>query len=160
VIATPLLYPATTPESTTVMALMTNPAASPVAGRPVRLEGTPIGRVNPGFFGGEDVIFRDKSGILPVDFLSMLGFLGDIYTGWRRIPKHLGKPGTVAGWFRRSMAGSIILKELDTTGGQLRVAAILLAGAALCHCHRRYDLFHGRARAGPHAAALDARHGR
>ena len=115
-----LRYPAAAPESTTVMALMTNPAASPVVGRPVRLEGTPIGRVNPGFFGGEDVIFQDKSGILPVDFRSMFGFLGDLYTGWRRIPKHLGKPGTVAGWFRRSMGGSIILKELDTTGGQLR----------------------------------------
>ena len=113
-------YPSTTPQNTTVMALMTNPAASPVVGRPVRLEGTPIGRVNPGFFGGEDVIYQDKTGILPVDFRSMLGFLGDLYTGWRRVPKHLGQSGNVTGWFRRSMGGSIILKELNTTAGQLR----------------------------------------
>jgi len=113
-------YPSALPENTTVMALMTNPAASPVVGRPVRLEVTPIGRINPGFFGGEDVIYQDKTGILPVDFRSMLGFLGDLYTGWRRIPKYLGKSGDVTGWFRRSMGGSIILKELNTTGGQLR----------------------------------------
>jgi heat shock protein HtpX len=115
-----LRYPSTPPQNTTVMTLMTNPGASPVVGRPARLEGTPVGRVNPGFFGGEDVIFQDKSGILPVDFRSMLGFLGDLYTGWRRIPEHLGKPGDVTGWFRRSMGGSIVLKEMNTTGGQLR----------------------------------------
>lgn len=113
-------YPSTAPQNTTVIALMTNPAASPVVGRPVRLEGTPIGRVNPGFFGGEDVIYQDKTGILPVDFRSMLGFLGDLYTGWRRIPKQLGQAGDVTGWFRRSMGGSIILSEMTSAGGRLR----------------------------------------
>ncbi len=115
-----LRYPSTAPQNTTVMALMTNPAASPIVGHPVRLQGTPIGRVNPGFFGGEDVIYQDKTGILPVDFRSMLGFLGDLYTGWRRIPKHLGQAGDATGWFRRGMGGAIILKELNTTAGQLR----------------------------------------
>ena len=113
-------YPSTPPQNTTVMALMTNPAASPVVGRPVRLEGTPIGRANPGFFAGEDVIYQDKTGILPVDFRSMLGILGDLYTGWRRIPKQLGQAGSVTGWFRRSMGGSIILSEMTSSGGQLR----------------------------------------
>jgi heat shock protein HtpX len=113
-------YPSTPPQSTTVMALMTNPAASPVVGRPVRLEGTPIGRANPGFFASQDVIYQDKTGILPVDFRSMLGILGDLYTGWRRIPKQLGQAGSVTGWFRRSMGGSIILSEMTSSGGQLR----------------------------------------
>jgi Zn-dependent protease with chaperone function len=113
-------YPSTPPQDTTVMALMTNPAASPVVGRPVRLEGTPIGRANPGFFASEDVIYQDKTGILPVDFRSMLGILGDLYTGWRRIPKQLGQAGSVTGWFRRSMGGSIILSEMTSSGGRLR----------------------------------------
>jgi uncharacterized protein (DUF2147 family) len=112
-------YPSTPPQSTAVMALMTNPAASPVVGRPVRLEGTPIGRANPGFFAGED-IYQDKTGILAVDFRSMLGILGDLYTGWRRIPKQIGQAGSVTGWFRRSMGGSVILSEMTSPGGQLR----------------------------------------
>ena len=99
---------------------MTNPAASPVVGKPVRLEGKAIGRVNPGFFGGEDVIYQDRTGLLAVDFRSMLGVIGDLFAGWARVPKHLDKPGNVTGWFRRGMGGYVVLKELNSTSGRLR----------------------------------------
>ena len=114
-------YPSTPPQSTTVMALMTNPAASPVVGR-ARAPGrqhpsaAPIRASSP----ARTSIYQDKTGILPVDFRSMLGILGDLYTGWRRIPKQLGQAGSVTGWFRRSMGGSIILSEMTSPGGQLR----------------------------------------
>jgi Zn-dependent protease with chaperone function len=100
--------------------LMSDPAASPVVGRPARLDGKAIGRVNPGFFAGEDVIYQDRTGLLPVDFRSMLGFIGDFFAGWKRVPKHIGEEGNVTGWFRRSMGGYIILKEMNSTKGQLR----------------------------------------
>jgi Zn-dependent protease with chaperone function len=106
--------------ASSVVKLMTDPAASPVVGRPARLDGKAIGRVNPGFFAGEDVIYQDSSGLLPVDFRSMLGFIGDLFAGWKRVPKHIGEPGNVSGWFRRSMGGYIILSELNSTKGQLR----------------------------------------
>ncbi len=115
-----LRYPSSPPANTTVVSLMTNPAASPVIGRSVRLEGKTIGRVNPGFIGGEDTIFQDRTGIVAVDFRSMLGIIGDLFAGWRRIPKHLGQQGDVTGWFRRSMGGYVILKELNSTNGRLR----------------------------------------
>ncbi len=122
VLATLMLrYPSVPPSATTtVVALMTNPSASPVVGKPVRLEGKAIGRVNPGFFAGEDVIYQDKTGLLAVDFRSMLGVIGDLFAGWARVPKHLGKPGNVTGWFRRGMGGYVVLKELDSTSGRLR----------------------------------------
>jgi len=116
----PLRYPSAPPASTTVVTLMTDPTVSPVIGRPARLEGKAIGRANPGFIGGEDVIYQDPTGLLTVDFRSMLGVLGDLFTGWVRIPQHLGQPGHVTGWFRRRMGGYIVLKELTSTNGRLR----------------------------------------
>ncbi len=116
----PLRYPFAPPGDTTVMSLMTDPAVSPVVGRAVRLEGKAIGRVNPGFFAGEDVIYQDRTGLMAVDFRSMLGALGNLFAGWRRVPKHFDKPGTATGWFRRGMGGYIILDELTSTAGHLR----------------------------------------
>jgi Zn-dependent protease with chaperone function len=116
----PFRYPSSAPQSLTVVDLMSNPAASPVVGRPARLAGKAVGRVNPGFIGGEDVIYQDRTGLVAVDFRSMLGFLGDLYAGWRRVPKHFNQEGSVTGWFRRSMGGYVILSELTSTAGRLR----------------------------------------
>jgi Zn-dependent protease with chaperone function len=116
----PLRYPFRTPQPATVMALMGDPGASPVRGRPVRLDGKAIGRVQPGFIAGEDVIFQDKSGLMAVDFRSMLGLLGNLFAGWKRVPKHMDQQGEATGWFRRSMGGYLVLRELKTTAGSLR----------------------------------------
>jgi Zn-dependent protease with chaperone function len=132
-------YPSIPAKGTTVVDLMRNPAASPVVGRPVRLQGEAIGRVNPGFVAGEDVIYKDRTGIVAVDFRSMLGFLGDLYAGWRRVPKHFNQKGSVTGWFRRSMGGYVILSELKSSNGVLRahpyvwqiILSLLVIGATI-----------------------------
>lgn len=116
----PLRYPSSPVRSATVMALMGDPAASPVRGQAVWLEGKAIGRVSPGFVAGEDVIFQDKTGLMAVDFRSMLGFIGDLFAGWKRVPKHFDQQGEVTGWFRRGMGGYLVLKELKSTAGSLR----------------------------------------
>jgi Zn-dependent protease with chaperone function len=115
-----LRYPSAPAQPTTVAALMTNPAASPVVGRPAQLTGKAIGRANPGFIAGEDVVYQDQTGLLTADFRSMLGFIGDLFAGWKRVPKHLGQQGQVQGWFRRGMGGYLIMKELTSTAGVLR----------------------------------------
>jgi Zn-dependent protease with chaperone function len=116
----PLRYPFRAPSPATVMGLMGDPGASPVRGRPVRLEGKAIGRASPGFIAGEDVIFQDKTGLMAVDFRSMLGLIGDLFAGWKRVPKHLDQVGEAMGWFRRGMGGYLVLKELRSTAGSLR----------------------------------------
>ena len=116
----PLRYPFRAPAAATVMALMGDPAASPVRGQPVRLEGKAIGRADAGFIAGEDMIFQDRTGLMTVDFRSMLGLLGNLFAGWRRVPKHMQQQGEAIGWFRRSMGGYLILKELNTSAGRLR----------------------------------------
>jgi hypothetical protein len=84
----PLRYLLGAPWPATVMGLMGDAAASLVRGKPVRLDGKAIGRVQAGFIAGEDVIFRDRTGLMAVDLRSMLDF-GNLF----------------AGWFRRSMGG-------------------------------------------------------
>jgi Zn-dependent protease with chaperone function len=146
----PFRYPFGTPANTTVMALMSDPAASPVRAKSVRLEGKAIGRVNAGFIAGEDMIYQDKTGLMAVDFRSMLGFIGDLFAGWKRVPKHFDQPGTVTGWFKRSMAGYLVLKELNSTGGTLRarplfwqvlLCLIVIAGSVFMVLTREPDCF-------------------
>jgi hypothetical protein len=115
----PLRYPFRAPTDTTVMALMIDPAASPIRARPVRLQGKAIGRVNAGFIAGEDMIYQDRTGLMAVDFRSMLGLIGDLFAGWRRVPKHFDQPGDVTGWFKRG-SGYLVMRRLTSTGGQLR----------------------------------------
>lgn len=116
----PITYPFRSPESTTVVSLMGDVAASPVIGRPVRMDGTVIGRLAAGSIVGEDTIFADRTGRMAVDFRSMLGPFGDLWTGWRRVKPHIGANGTVSGWFRRGMGGHVIMDELNTTAGRLK----------------------------------------
>ena len=116
----PITYPFRSPEHTTVVSLMGDVAASPVIGRPVRLEGSVIGRVAAGSIVGEDTIFTDRTGRMAVDFRSLLGPLGDLWAGWRRVKPHIGANGTVSGWFRRGMGGHVIMDELNTTAGRLK----------------------------------------
>jgi hypothetical protein len=116
----PLRYPFGPPTDATVMGLMGDAAASTVRGRAVRLSGRAIGRASAGFIAGEDVIFRDRTGLMFVDFRSMLGLLGNLSAGWRRVPQHLDQEGAAAGWFRRGMGGYLILRELKTDAGALK----------------------------------------
>ena len=125
----PIVYPFSPPQDTDVVSLMGDVAASPVVGRPVHLAGEVIGRADAGSVIGEDTIFADPTGRMVVDFRSLLGPIGDMWTGWRRVARHIGQKGEVVGWFRRGMGGHVIMRELTTTAGKLR-AYPYLAGAA------------------------------
>lgn len=125
----PIAYPFSPPKDTDIVTLMGDVAASPVVGKPVHLTGEVIGRADAGSVIGEDTIFADQTGRMAVDFRSLLGPIGDMWTGWRRVAQHIGQKGEVVGWFRRGMGGHVILRELNTTAGKLR-AYPYFAGAA------------------------------
>jgi hypothetical protein len=122
----PICYPFSKPRETNVLALMGDVAASPVVGYPVHISGQVIGRADAGSIVGEDTIFADRSGRIAVDFRSLLGPLGDMWTGWRRVKHHIGETGEATGWFRRSMGGYIIMSELKTTAGRLKAYPYLV----------------------------------
>ncbi|HRN87976.1 MAG TPA: zinc metalloprotease HtpX [Hyphomicrobium sp.] len=125
----PVVYPFAAPEETDVVSLMGDVAASPIVGRAVHLKGDVIGRADAGSVIGEDTIFADPTGRMTVDFRSLLGPLGDMWAGWRRVARHIGQKGEVVGWFRRGMGGHVILSELNTTAGRLK-AYPYLAGVS------------------------------
>lgn len=112
-------YPGSTPEPVHVLDLMSDYAASPIRGRAVKLAGMPIGRADAGSIMGEDLVFEDRTGRIITDFRSMLGPIGDMFAGWKRVAKHIGAEGEVIGWFRRSMGGYVILRRLTTYNGEL-----------------------------------------
>lgn len=123
----PRRYPFTKPAATAAADLMADYAASPIVGRPVRLKGEVIGRADAGSAVGEDTIFADASGRMILDFRSMLGPLGDLWTGWRRIKAHVGQKGEAEGWFRRGIGGHIVMSRLETGAGTI-TAKPYLAG--------------------------------
>lgn len=126
----PITYPFSPPADSSVVALMGDVAASPVIGRPVRLQGEVIGRAVAGSVVGEDTVFADKTGRMVVDFRSLFGPFGDLWTGWRRIKQHIGAKGEVTGWFRRGMGGHVIMNELKTSAGTIK-AYPYLAGVVV-----------------------------
>ncbi|MCC7253381.1 zinc metalloprotease HtpX [Hyphomicrobium sp.] len=126
----PITYPFSPPADVSVVSLMGDVAASPIVGRPVRLTGEVIGRAVAGSVVGEDTVFADKTGRMVVDFRSLFGPFGDLWTGWQRIKQHIGAKGEVTGWFRRGMGGHVVMHELKTSAGTIK-AYPYLAGVVV-----------------------------
>lgn len=129
----PKRFPFTAPAPANVAQLMSDFMASPLVGRPVKLEGQVIGRADAGSVIGEDTVFADKTGRIIVDFRSMLAGLGDLWTGSIRIKPHIGTAGAVSGWFRRAQGGFVVMSRLETTAGTITARPYLrgLVSAAL-----------------------------
>jgi len=121
VVATlPLHYPFGAPSGTTVMALMSDAAASPVRGQPVRLEGKAIGRVQAGFIAGEDIIFQDKTGLMAVDFRSMLGVIGNLFAGWKFVVSGGTRP-----WLQEELVAKGLARVYSFPDNRACVAELL-----------------------------------
>ena len=87
-----------------VLTLMSDPYASPLRGRPARLEGQVIGRGDSGYIWGSDLQFQDKTGLIFLHYASRFGPLGNWLFGARQVEKLIGQRGEVVGWFRRGIA--------------------------------------------------------
>jgi Zn-dependent protease with chaperone function len=87
-----------------VLTLMSDPYASPLRGRPARLEGQVIGRGDSGYIWGSDLQFQDKTGLIFLHYASRFGPLGNLLFGARQVEKLIGQRGEVVGWFRRGIA--------------------------------------------------------
>ncbi len=110
-------YPIREAAKTTVLDEMRNPYASPLRGKPVRIEGHVVGRGVPGYVFGEDMMYQDKTGLIFVNYHSALGFLGNILFALRKVKKLMGLPSVAEGWFHRHMASMLTLRRLETGEG-------------------------------------------
>lgn len=100
-----VMYPSITQAMTTdIFTLMSDPYASPLRGRPVKLKGQIIGRGDAGYQFGSDLMLQDPTGMIFARYSSRFGGLGNFLFGWTKVQKLIGEDVRMVGWFRRSIA--------------------------------------------------------
>jgi len=102
---------------TNVLALMSDPYASPFRGQAVKLQGQIIGRGDAGYKFGSDLKLQDETGMIYLHYASRFGPLGNFLFGLSQAENQVGAQVTTVGWFRRGMAPWIDLMQMDTNRG-------------------------------------------
>ena len=105
-----------------VTALLERGDAGPVAGIPVEVHGTVIGRQSPGYVLSPDLVIQDSSGFVPLRYCQPIPFAAEAF-GLLRVPDYLGAPVVARGWYRRNPGPSIELRDVRTLDGSRRARA-------------------------------------
>lgn len=98
--------------------LMTDPYASPMKGRPVRLKGVLIGKATAGSTFSEDFMLQDRTGVVYLNYESAFGPLGNLFFGARKGQDLVGQEVEAVGWFRRGMMPQFDLLQMTTGSGE------------------------------------------
>ncbi|KST64403.1 M48 family metalloprotease [Mastigocoleus testarum] len=102
---------------TDVLTLMSDPYASPLRGRPAKIEGELIGRGDAGYQFGSDLKIQDRSGMLFLRYSSRFGPVGNFLFGMKRVKSLIGMKVESVGWFRRGIAPWMDLISLQSENG-------------------------------------------
>jgi Zn-dependent protease with chaperone function len=124
------------PPESDVLKLMSDPYASPLRGKPVKLEGELIGRGDTGYEFGSDLKIQDRTGMIYLHYASRFGPIGNFLFGMNRVKNLLGAQVAVTGWFRRGVAPWVDLTQFTTESGTTvksfhRLWSFILGGAAI-----------------------------
>lgn len=103
--------------ATNILALMSDPYASPLRGQAVKIEGQIIGRGDAGYKFGSDLKLQDETGMIYLQYASRFGPLGNFLFGLSQAENQVGAKVTAVGWFRRGMAPWVDLMQMDTDRG-------------------------------------------
>lgn len=104
-------------QETDVLTLMSDPYASPLRGKPAKLEGELIGRGDSGYKFGSDMMLQDRSGLLYLHYSSRFGPIGNFLFGMKRVESLIGREVGATGWFRRGAASYMDLIQLKSESG-------------------------------------------
>ncbi len=102
---------------TNILELMSDPYASPLRGKPAKLEGELIGRGQAGYKFGSDLKVQDKTGMLYLRYNSRFGPIGNFLFGMKRVQNLIGSSVTSEGWFRRGNMPWMDLVQITTSEG-------------------------------------------
>lgn len=105
---------------TTVLECMADAYASPFRGKPVQLDGKAIGRGQAGYIFGEDMMFRDKSGIIYLNYESGLPLIGNLLFAWKKLEQILDRQATASGWFLRGVTHHLELHNYNAEGTTIK----------------------------------------
>lgn len=98
---------------TDVLTLMSDPYASPLRGRPVKLSGEVIGRGDAGYRFGSDLKLQDQTGMIYLYYASRFGPLGNFLFGMTQAESFIHQEVRVRGWFRRGVMPIIDLIRME-----------------------------------------------
>lgn len=101
----------------TCAALLKRIKVSAVRGIPARLKGTVIGRGIPGYVVSEDVVMKDETGYLTLDYRQPFA-LFQWFFAIARVPGLMGQPVTVRGWYRRAPVPYLEIREIAWSDGR------------------------------------------
>lgn len=105
------------PATRSVAALVSDELeASGVNATPVVLQGEIIGRGVPGLFWSKDLVLRDASGHLTLQYRQPLGVL-ELLFGWLKAEKYLGRQVKVIGWYRRAPMPYVEIARVEMQDG-------------------------------------------
>ncbi|MFX0116875.1 MAG: M48 family metalloprotease [Candidatus Hodarchaeota archaeon] len=92
--------------------------ASPLRGKPAVFEGVVVGRGTPGYWLSEDLMIKDDTGIITIDYQPILGFLAWFFALFR-VPKLMGTRVKVYGWYHRVPGPILSVWKIVTPHGNV-----------------------------------------
>ncbi|MFS8840318.1 M48 family metalloprotease [Synechococcus sp. W55.2] len=115
-----LMYGGSLPaRPTDVLSLLADPDADPCRGQWVELEGELVGLGPSGYQLGAELKLQDATGLIPVRFTSLLGPVGNVFSGLKRIRALVGRRVKVVGWFRRGNTAWVDLAYVQVGSNKL-----------------------------------------
>ena len=86
--------------------------ASPVRGKPVALNGVILGRGVAGAYFGEDMVIADRTGLVYLDFESLIPIIGNLFFAVSKVEKIIGQNVSATGWFFRGLGQKVVLDRM------------------------------------------------
>ena len=102
-------------KQTTVSDLLGEVKVSGITSIPCTLEGTIIGRGNPGCIFNEDFVIKDDTGIMFLDYNQPVKIVNKIFALFKS-SEYFDKIIKVKGWYRRSPVPYVEIKEMEIDG--------------------------------------------
>jgi len=99
--------------ATDVLTLMSDPYASPLRGRAIKLSGEVIGRGDAGYRFGSDLKMQDPTGMIFLRYSSRFGPLGNWLFGMNQAESFIRQEVSVTGWFRRGIMPWVDYVRMD-----------------------------------------------
>lgn len=96
-----------------VLLLMSDPYASPLRGKPVRLDGQVIGRGDAGYQFGSDLKMQDQTGMVYLRYTSRFGPLGNFLFGMSQAESFVRREVEVSGWFKRGIMPWVEMSRMN-----------------------------------------------
>lgn len=104
---------------TDMISLMSDPYASPLRGKPAKLQGKLIGRGDAGYAFGSDLMLQERTGLMYLHYASRFGAIGNFLFGMKRVKSLIGSEVNTLGWFRRGIGSWMDLISLESTNGTI-----------------------------------------